>query len=333
MTTAALPLADHAFRCMGGEHRVLAEGPDAEEAVRRAEALLHRLDRCWTRFDAASELSIMNADPRATVPASPTLRRAVAAALAAGEATGGLVDPTLLAPLEAAGYATSRAGVAPAPLRTALATAPPRRPARPDLAARRRTVVVDDAAGTVHRPPGVRLDLGGIGKGLAADLVAEQLGSARLTRFAVDCAGDVRVGGPEAGARPWDLDVQHPLTHDVTLSLALGGGAIATSGLDARIWRRADGRYAHHLLDPSTGGSAWTGLVGATALAPTAARAEALAKAALLEGADGARRRLARHGGLIVHDDGRSEPIGVLARLRRTVPAAALAAFRDRGAA
>ena len=78
-------------------------------------------------------------------------------------------------------------------------------------------------------------------------------------------------------------------------------------------WRRGDGTPAHHLLDPATGAPAWTGLVGATALSPTAVEAEVRAKAALLSGPHGARAWLARHGGLVVHDDGRVERFGPLA--------------------
>ena len=119
------------------------------------------------------------------------------------------------------------------------------------------------------RPPGVRLDLGGSAKGLAADWAASRLDG----RYVVDCGGDVRVGG----------------THDVALrgtahTLRVTDGAVATSGIDRRVWRRADGTYAHHLLDPGSGEPAWTGLVSATATASTAIEAEALAKAALLAG-------------------------------------------------
>jgi thiamine biosynthesis lipoprotein ApbE len=64
------------------------------------------------------------------------------------------------------------------------------------------------------------------------------------------------------------------------------------------------------LIDPATGSPAWTGLVAATALAPTALEAEALAKAALLSGpAAGRRLRQGRHGGVLVHDDGAVEPV------------------------
>ncbi len=85
---------------------------------------------------------------------------------------------------------------------------------------------------------------------------------------------------------------------------------MATSGLNVRIWKRADGTFAHHLLDPSSGEPVWSGLIGATALAPSALEAETLSKLALLSGPEGARHALTEHGGLVVHDDGDVELIG-----------------------
>ena len=78
---------------------------------------------------------------------------------------------------------------------------------------------------------------------------------------------------------------------------------MATSGIGRRSWLGSDGRPAHHLLDPATGRPAFTGLVQATALAPTALEAEVLAKAALLAG-PGAARGWLPHGGALVADDG-----------------------------
>ena len=80
-------------------------------------------------------------------------------------------------------------------------------------------------------------------------------------------------------------------------------GAAATSGIDKRSWLGADGRPAHHLLDPATGMPAFTGIVQATALAPTGVEAELLSKAALLSGPARATQWLA-HGGLVLYDDG-----------------------------
>jgi thiamine biosynthesis lipoprotein len=235
----------------------------------------------------------------------------VAAGLDAAERSGGLVDPTLVREIESAGYRASRAGLPAAPLSVALDQAPPRRPASPSDEARWRRISVDDERGEIVRPPGVLVDTGGAGKGLAADLLAERLGG--YERFVVDCGGDIRIGGSDALVHPYDVYVEHPLTGERAFVLRLGAGGVATSGLNVRIWRDGGGRYAHHLLDPSTGEPAWTGLIGATALGQTAVEAETLSKTALLSGPGGAREVLAEQGGLIVHDSGRVELVGPLA--------------------
>jgi FAD:protein FMN transferase len=313
---------DVSFDAMGSHLRLLIGEPGpgavpAPEAAERARRFVAEFDAALSRFKPGSELRALNEDPRERVPASELLRGAVKAGLAAAEQSGGLVDPTLVGEIESAGYVASRAGVPGAPLGAALAEAPPRRPARPSPAARWRRFEVDDAAGTIARPPGIRFDTGGSGKGLAADTIATGLRG--YSRFVVDCGGDIRIGGADALLRPYDVLVEHPLTGQRPYVLRLGSGAVATSGLGVRVWRNADGRYAHHLLDPRTGKPAWTGLIGATALGETALEAETLAKAALLSGAEGGRAILAERGGLLVHDGGRVETVGPLSA--RRVPA------------
>ena len=256
------------------------------------------------------------------MPASELLRTAVKAGLRAAEQSGGLVDPTLVGEIESAGYVGSRAGVPGAPLGAALAEAPPRRPARPQSGGELAPDRGRRRGGTISRPPGVRFDTGGAGKGLAADMVAGLLHG--YSRYIVDCGGDIRIGGPDALLHPFEVFVEHPLTGEHAFVLKLGSGAVATSGLNVRIWRDAGGRYSHHLLDPSTGEPAWTGLIGVTALGDTAVEAETFAKSALLSGPEGAREVLAERGGLLVHDNGRIEPVGPLsARPRIRIPGAA----------
>jgi thiamine biosynthesis lipoprotein len=264
------------------------------------------IDRRLSRFDAGSDLARLNADPRVRVPAAPMLRAAVAAALRSASMSGGLVDPTLLGPLRRVGYADSRTHATPASLLQALGSAPPRRPAAPAAAAAWRSVEVDDRAGVIRRPPGLELDLGGSVKGWAADLLAARL--VRHGRCAVDCGGDLRVAA--GWGEPWVVGVRHPLTGATAHILSVRGGGVATSGIDVRVWEAPDGEFAHHLIDPATGAPAWTGLIAATALAPTALDAEALAKAALLSGPTGGRRLLrGRHGGVLIHDDGEVEVV------------------------
>lgn len=301
---------DTTLRCMGSDIRLVLEATAPCEGrlaalEGRAVDFLRDFDARLSRFRLDSELSALNADPRRRVPAGRLLRAWLRSALWAAERSGGLVDPTLTGELEAAGYDRSLTGHEPAPLGEALAAAPPRRPAAASENARWRAISIDDEQGWVQRPPGLRLDSGGTGKGLAADAVAHILGD--LDLYAVDCGGDIAVGGRAAVAR--EIEVEHPLTGEIVHTLTLTRGGVATSGLDRRIWRQGSG-FAHHLLDPSTGRPAWTGLIGVTALGSTALEAETTAKTALLGGPGAARRLLGESGGIVFHEDGDAEICG-----------------------
>ncbi len=304
------------FHSMGSDVRLLIGAPllrDAEspaDACRSQRAYVEDFAARLSRFRADSELSGLNGDPRSDVPASALLRAAVTAGLWAAERSGGLVDPTVARALARAGYASSLDGREPASLTQALSAAPARQPARRNPQQLWRRVVVEDRAGTVRRPAGTELDTGGTGKGLCADAIAHRLRG--YSRFAIDCGGDLTIGGVGAQLEPYAVEVEHPLTGETIRTVRVARGGVATSGLNVRVWQDEEGRFAHHLLDPSTGLPAWTGLVGVTALAPTALEAETLSKTALLLGPLGARRVLAEHGGLVVHDDGDVEQIGSL---------------------
>jgi thiamine biosynthesis lipoprotein len=304
------------FNAMGCGIRLIVDDPLDESRATPAAAAessrrwLAEFDVRMSRFRADSELCALNRDPHEAVHASALLRATVAAALWAARQTNGLVDPTLIGDLERAGYDRSLAAAEPAPLADALSTAPTRAPAQPSPKAYWRLVSVDDETGVIHRPPGIRLDSGGAGKGLAADAVAHRLNG--YSRVAIDCGGDVRVGGAATRGRPFDVEILHPLTGEPAYEFALGDGAVATSGIGTRIWRTAEGGYAHHLIDPSTGRPAWTGLIQATAIGTSALEAETLSKAALLSGPEAARKILAPLGGALINDDGEVELVGSL---------------------
>ncbi len=119
--------------------------------------------------------------------------------------------------------------------------------------------------------------------------------------FAVDAAGDVRFGGAAGWRRP--VRIISPFDGSLLHVFELVQGAAATSGIGRRSWLGADGRPAHHLLDPATGCPAFTGVVQVTALAPTGVDAETRSKTALLSGPGGAADWLV-HGGMVILDDG-----------------------------
>lgn len=294
------------FTCFGGATTVAVEGsgPEggAEQAVQMAIDLMLDLHATFTRFKPESELSALNRDPGERVPVSPVMARFVQAAVDAARRTGGLVDCTLLEVIEEAGYKQDRfRGTLALPL--ALALAPPRRPAAGSPSRWWEEVSVDAEAGTVTRPPGLRFDGGGMVKGLAADTVADRL--ARYESFAVDCEGDIRVGGTAGEVRM--LEVPNPFSGSVLHEFQVSDGSLATSSIVKRSWLQSM-RPTHHLMDPSARAPAFTGVVQVSALAPTAMEGEVLAKAALLSGPAGPERWLT-NGGLAVFDDGRKTVI------------------------
>jgi thiamine biosynthesis lipoprotein len=300
---AVRPEHERRLDLFGTSVRILVGGPapagqpSPELAAAAAEAVLWSCQRELTRFEPGSELSRLNADPATVHVTSRLVAGAVAAALMAAERSGGLVDPTLLGALEDAGYAESRRDAQPASLASAIRVAPPRRPAAPSPGTAWRAISVDGRQ--VHRPPGVRLDLGGSAKGFAAARAAGTLAGQRS--FAVDAGGDIVFGG--TAGEPRLVRVAHPLDAARTIEFELVAGAVATSGLGTRIWRTDTG-FAHHLLDPSDGRPAWTGVIQATALAATGVEAETLAKTALLSGPERGLGVLEPAGGALVLDDG-----------------------------
>ncbi|MBK8294532.1 MAG: FAD:protein FMN transferase [Solirubrobacterales bacterium] len=172
---------DEQFDAMGARIRIMIDRPSGNgvpepaEAGRRARDFILDFDRRLSRFRPDSELTAFNQDPRTEVPASSLLRTAIRAGLSAAEHTDGLVDPTLVDQIEAAGYRQSRAGMTGVPIPELLLDVPERRPAEPDPGSGWLAFEVDDENGVVRRPPGLRFDTGGTGKGLAADLVADSL--------------------------------------------------------------------------------------------------------------------------------------------------------------
>jgi FAD:protein FMN transferase len=305
------------FACFGSSCSVIVDGADgtrsAREAALDARRSLESWHRRFSRFRPDSELSRLNADARLVVPASELLVRLAAAVRFAGELSSGLVDATLVEQIERAGYVGDLGErLEPA---DALALAPPRAPASARAAGGWRSITADARAGTVTRPPGVQIDSGGLAKGLFADVLAERL--AGHASFAIDCGGDLALGGNAGVTRA--VEVASPFDERVLHTFELREQCGATSGITRRSWLAADGRSAHHLLDPSSGEPAFTGVVQATALAPSALEAEVRAKAALLAGPRGARAQLC-HGGVVFFEDGSHEllaPPPVLTREAR----------------
>ena len=268
------------FRAMNTDILVIVATPaeqcaQAETALSDVEALFAGVEAAVSRFRPESELSRLNRSAGRPFVASPLLFTLVAEALEAARATGGLFDPTILGALVAAGYDRSFE------LLSLAHGAPTTRPAG-GRAHTWRDVCLDARSRTIILPPGSGLDLGGIGKGWAADRAARRL---RLFgNYAVDAGGDISVGGVQGDGGPWAIGIEDPRHPGSDLAvIGVRDGAVATSTSARRRWSSA-GKERHHLIDPRTGLPAESEVISATVTARSAARAEVLAKAALLLG-------------------------------------------------
>jgi len=135
---------------------------------------------------------------------------------------------------------------------------------------------------------GATVDPGGIGKGLAADLVAEQLMSLNARGVSVSVGGDLRCIGSPSDAEVWPVnieDAEQPL--HIAASILIPSGGVATSSTHAKRWRMGT-LMQHHVIDPSTGQptspNAPDALHTATVIASSAAWAEVFATALLVSG-------------------------------------------------
>jgi thiamine biosynthesis lipoprotein len=167
-------------------------------------------------------------------------------------------------------------------------------------------VALDEDALTIAVPMATMLDLGGVGKGCAADLACTHLLERGAISACVNIGGDARVVGGSALEGGWTVEVEDPF--DVTRSLAvlaLTDGGVTTSARTRRRWKTSSGE-AHHLIDPTTGAPARTGLAQVTVLAAEAGWAEIVAKAAFLAGCEGGPALVASSGAaaLFVIDSG-----------------------------
>jgi thiamine biosynthesis lipoprotein len=261
-----------------------------EDAATRL-ADLHRL---WTRFDDDSDVGRINAGAGHAVSVSPETVLLVGLALQAWRQSDGRYDPSVLPALLAAGYDRDFAQ---------LSDETRGHPSgAPTIGCD--DVVVDAVASTVAVPAGCAIDVGGIAKGLAADLVLGDLLDGGAVGACVNIGGDLRVEGSSPKPGGWLVGVEHPRAHFMLGCLRLRSGAVATSSRVRRAWGPANARR-HHIIDPRTGLPADTGVQAVTVVADEGWRAEALTTSAFLAGADGGVAVLEAAGasGAIVRDD------------------------------
>ncbi len=296
--------SERIFSAMGTHAHVLVVG-GAPELLERAVERVADLERRWSRFLPASDISRLNAAAGGTVAVSPETYLLVSRSVEACRLTDGLYDPTVLAALVAAGY--DRSFTDPACAVHRVSDAPPAGAPSPGAAG----IELEPTLRTVRLPVGVAIDPGGIGKGLAADLVVAELMASGAAGACVNLGGDVRVAGHAPTDLGWQLGVQDPVRPGSVVPVRLRDEAVVTSTRQLRRWQRA-GKPFHHLIDPQTGRPATTAMHTVTIVAGQAWWAEVLAKVALVAPVPHALRLLHRAGvaALLADDEGRALELG-----------------------
>jgi thiamine biosynthesis lipoprotein len=260
MAAVELPRGWHEarFPVMASAAHVIVHGPAA--LVADAEDRLRDLEMRWSRFVPHSEIARCNAASGRWCRVSSPTRLLLERSRQGWLATDGAFDPTVLVAVRAWRGETDETP----------------RPA-PGLGA----LEVDASSGAARMPQGVAFDPGGIGKGLAADLVAAETIAAGATAVLVNVGGDLRAIGEAPFAGGWGIEIEV----DGSLGLAaIDAGGVATSSPAARTGSGPHGAW-RHLIDPMSGASHAAGVTTATVVAPEAWLAEVWTKVPLQRGA------------------------------------------------
>jgi len=201
--------------------------------------------------------------------------------------TDGRFDPSVLPALVAAGYDRSYELLA-------------ERDSRPlDGWRAGAGIDADPGSGRARIERGAAVDLGGIGKGFAAEraLAAMRAAWPAASGILVDLGGDIALWGSPPEGGPWRVDIADPRTPGrPAATLELSAGGVATSGRDTR--RFGPGRQLHHLIDPLTGSPAVSGPLAVTVVAGSATAAEAPATALAIADLESARAHVEARPGL-----------------------------------
>jgi FAD:protein FMN transferase len=286
------------FRAMGTTISLLLPESQVEMGAQIVRTLFSEWEQTLSRFLPESELSRLNQQAGTPVAVSDLLYDVLATALTAALATGGVYDPALLDQLVQLGYDRTFDDLPAVRFDPVI-------PGEPG--GRWRGIKVDPIHRHVTLPAGIKLDFGGIAKGMAVDAALERLHLSGVSQAMVNAGGDLAVQGLPPAADQWPVAVPG---REQFWSIPLISGAIATSGIAHRHWWQGN-TLRHHILDPRTGLPAQSDLWSVTVVADRCEQAEVAAKVAFILGSRSGANFLREHriAGLLVREDGTWETV------------------------
>jgi thiamine biosynthesis lipoprotein len=260
------PTVTRQFAVMGTIANLVVVG-GTTDMLDELERTAFHLQSLWSRFLDDSDITRLNNAEGKPVTVNPLTAKLVTEMLAARTVTDGEYDPTILPKLVAEGYAASRVDSSHVTSLPASA----RWPIDPT------GTVID--GNIVTLPIGVTLDSGGIGKGIAADIMMTMALERGALGALVEMGGDVRIGGTPPDGTHWRIGIEDPYVEERSIArVNLLDGAVATSSTLKRVWEK-DGKSVNHLIDVHTGEPMMTDVVTVSVIAVSAGIAEVITKA------------------------------------------------------
>ena len=278
------------FRAMNSDILLAAEGVAARvtEGFKEVQGFISGCEKRFSRFSDQSELTRLNLSSGTWVHVSDDLFSLLFESRSLFEMTNGLFDPSILEALEFAGYDRNLEKVQEGQQNSYIKIK-----LTPQTIGFQE-VRFDRNNQSVRLPTGMRIDLGGIAKGWAAEKAAGLLAS-YADACAVSAGGDLYVIGLPEGKTNWQVGLEDPNNPNRTLAILKLSShcGVATSSTTKRKWTK-DNRIAHQLIDPRTGSPAITDWMSVTVIAPHTTIAEAYAKSFLIAGSHQAKGIISR---------------------------------------
>ena len=248
-----------------------AYGQEADTALQAAEEEIHKLEGEWSVTDENSEIYKINHSQGAPVTLSQDTAKILDFALEMARQTDGALDPTIYPIMTAWGFTTDQNRI----------------PSSEEIESLLENVGYEQAVlngNQIQLPAGMELDLGAVGKGYAGDLAAEILKDRGITSALLDIGGNIQAIGSRPDGSNWRLGIRNPFGEGQVGVLSVSDRAVVTSGNYERYFAGDDGQIYGHIIDPSTGYPADTGLASVTIIAEEGKVGDALPTAMFVKG-------------------------------------------------
>jgi len=250
---------------------ISAYGNQAKCALQAAETRIRQLERLWSVTDPESELYMLNHSGGVPVEVDRVTAKAVSFALAIADRTGGALDPTIYPVLTSWGFTTSSYQI----------------PSQDELDTLLRLIGYEKVLLEGHEvtlPDGVQMDLGSVAKGYTADIVTSILKDHGITSALIDLGGNIQTVGYKPDGSKWRVGIKDAYGDGNIGVLMVADCAVVSSGGYERYFIGDDGQTYWHIIDPSTGKPADSGLVSATVVCKEGRLGDALSTALFVMG-------------------------------------------------